>query len=623
MKRIIVRAPVRADLAGGTLDLWPLYLFHPGSRTVNVAISYHAESDVSETGDGQIHIELTDQQYRRSYASIAELSADPKAALLARLLEHFRLTGLRIVTRTDAPRGSGLGGSSALSVTLVRALSELAGKPVEGEELIALVRDLETRLLGIPAGIQDYYPPVFGGLSSLHLEPGQVTRVPLALPVSELAQHFVLHYSGIAHFSGTNNWELYKRQIDKKKKVEEGLSRIAHSAMRMERALEALNLEEAGAALDEEWQNRKALIDGISTPEIDTAIDAARKAGAWGGKVCGAGGGGCIVFLMPADRREAVVRSLAAVPGKVVEAVPVAYGLTVETPDVQQVSFTFGRSRVRERRSEETLEQLFVAGGTGDYHPFVLAEGIVTQNDSRSGVHHSVSRTYVAPMDSEDGRVLWHQGFRLEPETLELRAVPDPKRRLDVTASQEALMQGAIQAEEAFRQMLVETERIHIFYNPAFGIYSEPNETRESFVTRCLEEARRRVDNEAERLESTFRRRIDQLRERSEREQRVLDDSDDGRSDERPQDINVAWGQTLYNITSGRPATTDTPHSMREVDYMENIAQIQRAWDKELDTLRDELTARARSVEESVLTPTPRNIEVTKYMILWANELAR
>src|ERR1700682_3549601 len=176
MRKVTVRAPVRADLAGGTLDLWPLYLFHPGARTVNVAISYHAESDVALVGGDAIDIHLTDQQYPHRYESMTELAADPKAALIYRLLEHFHLTGISITTRTDAPRGSGLGGSSALAITLVRALSELAGLPVEGDDLIALVRDLETRLLRVPAGIQDYYPPVYGGLMAIHLNPGVVLR---------------------------------------------------------------------------------------------------------------------------------------------------------------------------------------------------------------------------------------------------------------------------------------------------------------------------------------------------------------------------------------------------------------------------------------------------------------
>ncbi|HEX7830169.1 MAG TPA: hypothetical protein VF787_10955 [Thermoanaerobaculia bacterium] len=620
MNKVTVRAPVRADLAGGTLDLWPLYLFHPGSRTVNVAISFFAESEVCETGTGGIEIHLTDQQYRQRYESLQEMSNDPKAALLHRALEHFKLTGIRITTRTDAPRGSGLGGSSALAITLVRALSEMAKNPVDGEELIALVRDLETRLLGVPAGIQDYYPPVYGGLGSLHLNPGKPARHPLQISVHDLASHMLLHYTGIAHFSGTNNWELYKRQVEKKKKVDRGLALIAETSIEMERALDSGNFEAAGAALGKEWDARKALIDGISTPEIDAAINAAKEAGAWAGKVCGAGGGGCIVFLFPPDRREAITRALSTVPGRVLDAVPVAHGMTVEH-DRDAHTMPVPRTS-RARRGDDTLEQLYVSGGTGHYRPFVLAESIVTHIEGRSGTHHATSRSYIAPIAPTDGRVMWHQASLVDAEKLDIRAVPDPERRMQIDITPEALMHNAAMSQEAFKQFLEENERLQIFHNPTFGIYSEPAETRDAFLTRCLEEANRRVEEEQERLESTFRRRIDQLREKSEREQREIDKHQEYSRSDAPE-VNVAWGQALYNITSGRPAsaTSDPGGSVREVDYLENIAQIQKAWDRELQSLREDLTSKARSIEEISITPTSRNIEVTRYIILWAPNL--
>src|ERR1051326_7900147 len=362
MKKIIVRAPVRADLAGGTLDLWPIYLFHPGSRTVNVAISYYAESEVCETGEG-IEIHLTDQQYRQRYESLKDVAADPKAALIFRALEHFHLSNVQITTRTDAPRGSGLGGSSALAITLVRALSELAGHALEGDDLINLVRDLETRLLGVPAGIQDYYPPVYGGLAALHLEPGVPVRHAISLPVAELAQHFVLHYTGVAHFSGTNNWEMYKREVEGKKKIHKGFAKIAATSIEMERALESGDMEAAGRALAKEWENRKALIDGISTPEIDAGIAAAAAAGAWGGKVCGAGGGGCIVFLTPKEKREDVIRALGNVEGRVLDVQPVAHGMTVQVEDDTAVHVPARRSYRDTMR--QYVDHLYVSGGHG------------------------------------------------------------------------------------------------------------------------------------------------------------------------------------------------------------------------------------------------------------------
>ncbi|MGZ5473225.1 MAG: GHMP family kinase ATP-binding protein [Thermoanaerobaculia bacterium] len=620
MNKVIVRAPVRADFAGGTLDLWPLYLFHPGSRTVNVAISYFAESEVCETGNGAIEVHLTDQQYRQTYESLQEMSNDPKAALLHRAVEHFRLGGIRITTRTDAPRGSGLGGSSSLAITLVRALSEIAGQPIEGEDLIFLVRDLETRLLGIPAGIQDYYPPVFGGLGSLHLNPGKPARHPLQTSLPDLSAHMVLHYTGVAHFSGTNNWDMYKRQVEKKKKVEKGLARISAVSVEMERALDSGNFEAAGAALRSEWEARKALIDGISTPEVDAAIDAATGAGAWGGKVCGAGGGGCVVFLLPPERREAVVAALAGVPGRVLDASPVAHGLTVERDRDAQATPGV-RPRPTARRDAETLEQLYVYGGTGDYRPFVLAEGIVTHAESRSGTHHQSARSYLAPISPADGRVLWQQASQIDAEELDIRAVPDPGQHLEIEITPETLMQNAAQSQEGFKQFLEQTARMQIFHNPAFGLYSEPAETRQAFLDRCLEEANRQLEDQQERLESTFRRRIDQLRERSEREQREIDD-DETRPRTENKEVNVAWGQTLDNITSGRPAAVADPGvSVREVDYLENIAQIQKVWDRELQAFREELQAKARSIEEISIVPTQKNIEVTKYLILWAGNL--
>jgi len=618
MNKVIVRAPVRADLAGGTLDLWPIYLFHANARTVNVAISYYAESEVLETGNAAIEIHLTDQQYRQRYESLQEMAADPKAALLHRALEHFKLTGIRITTRTDAPRGSGLGGSSALAITLVRALSEIAGHPIDGEDLICLVRDLETRLLGVPAGIQDYYPPVYGGLGSLHLNPGKPARHPLQTPIHDLAAHMLLHYTGIAHFSGTNNWQLYKRQIEKKKAVQNGLAKIAETAIEMERALDSGNFEAAGAALGREWQHRKALIDGISTPEVDAAIEAATAAGAWGGKVCGAGGGGCVVFLLPPDKREDVVRVLATVPGRVLEAVPVAHGMTVDRDrDAEPVSAP--RTRLHAGRGAGTLDQLYVYGGTGDYRPFVLAEGIVTHTESRSGVRHATARAYLAPIAAKDGRVLWEEASLIDVEHLDIRAVPDPERGLYVGVTPEALVQTAAQSEEGFRQFLEENVKLQLFFNAPFAIYSEPGETLEAFLERCMEEANRRLEEQQERLESTFRRRMDQLRERSEREERRMEDDDPEQSEGR--EVNVAWGQTLYNITSGRPAAVEAGLSARDNDYLENIAQIQRAWDRELETLREDLYSKARSIEEMMIVATGKNIEVTKYLILWAPSL--
>ncbi|MEK6373844.1 MAG: hypothetical protein AABO58_14240 [Acidobacteriota bacterium] len=609
MKKVSVRAPVRADLAGGTLDLWPLYLFHPGARTVNVAVSFYAESEVTELGDkSAIELHLTDEQYQQRYDSLQQLAGDEKAALVHRVLEHFHLTGIKITTRTDAPRGSGLGGSSALTITLVHAISELLGNPVRGDDLIDLVCDLETRLINVPAGIQDYFPPVYGGLAALHLNPGAVTRHEIPLPIDRLADHMLLHYTGVAHFSGTNNWQIYKRQIDGKKKVHKGLDKITQSAIEMEKALEAGNMEAAGAALRHEWENRKALIDGVSTPEIEAAIAAATGAGAWAGKVCGAGGGGCVVFLMPPEKKDDVRRALSEVPGRVLEAVPVAHGLSVDRGDDDTLSSS--RPRMA-RKHSASLEQLYVYGGHGDYHPYILAEALITHSEPRSGAHLTTMKSYVAPIDAQ-GTVTWTSARPLEAAAIDMRAVPEPHRRIGGTVPSESLLQS----QEAFRQFIAETEKLAMWSNQAFALFSEPNEPREAFVERCREEAERRIEDETERLEGTFRRRIDQVKERSERDERETEEKDQLAS-------NVAWGQTLYNITSGKPsAVAEAPQSVREGDYLAKIAQIQRAWDRELEAIRDGLMEKAGEIEQIIIVPSAKNIEISKYLILWAASIA-
>ena len=172
-------------------------------------------------------------------------------------------------------------------------------------------------------------------------------------------------------------------------------------------------------------------------------------------------------------------------------------------------------------------------------------------------------------------------------------------------------------AEEAFRQFLASTEKLRLYHNGEFGIYSEPNESRDSFLARCREEARRRVDDEAERLEGTFRRRLDQVRERSERDQREID-KDDTVPKNMSNEVNLAWGQRLYNITSGKPAAVaEASQSPREGDYLAKIAMIQKAWDRELEGIREDLESKANEIEEIVVAPAGKNIEITRYLILW------
>ncbi|MBW3670400.1 MAG: hypothetical protein KY432_01870 [Acidobacteria bacterium] len=622
MKKVLVRVPMRADLAGGTLDLWPLHLFQDRACTVNVAISYHAECEVSTIDDDNlIEVALLDLDYRQRYHSFQELANDPKVALVYQVLAHFRLSGVRVVTRSDAPRGSGLGASSALSVALLRAVSEVVGQPLEGNELIPLVRDLETRLIGIPAGVQDYYPPVFGGLASLRLEPGRVVRQQLPMSLTELAKSLVIHYSGISHFSGLNNWEIYKRFLDGNKKVRRGLARIAATATHMEQAFEAQDLNLVGKLLGEEWENRKALIPGVSNPEIERIIEIAMSSGAIGAKVCGAGGGGCVAMIVDPERRDEVVERLGEAPGFTVAAVPVPYGLESLSPDDSLTSRKQASWRLRPKDSDIPIEELWVAtDGAQARKPYLMAEASVTFDASRRGAVHTANRLYVAPIRSDSERVEWALLRRFRDEDLEL-ITTSPLISPDARNVESALRV----ADEAIRDLpeqIAERERMTLFHNAALGLLSEPSETKEEFLERCLETAREQARSEYERLEATFRLKVEQVRERYEREHRASLDEDSGTGrdgfDKAPA---FPWGQVVHDILSGRDPSTPDPSNPMQSDLLEKIKQHRKHWLRDVEEYHERVRAVARDIETIDINPDHSEVSIDRRLIVWARGL--
>jgi len=606
---------MRADLAGGTLDLWPIYLFFPGACTVNVAISLTASCEIATLDDESIEIALLDSDYEQRYDTISDVTADAKVGLIARALEHFKLTGIRIETRSDAPRGSGLGGSSALAIAVVRALSEVSGNPIDGYDLIRLVRDLETRLLGVPAGIQDYFPPVYGGLASIRLEPGNVHRHPIRLPVEDLAQHMIIHYSGVAHFSGSNNWEIYKRLVDGDEAVRDGLGRIAASAMAMESALASGRLDVAGAVLAEEWNHRKELFRGVSTPELERVVKVAKRAGAWGTKVCGAGGGGCSIVLVEPRRRAEVVAALRKLPGQILKVAPVAWGLLVETPDQQSLYPAF--TRPTPSTEHEPPEQFFLT--PGQLVPFLLASATVHFDEQKSATRYSFQRNIVAAIDCDTGRIDWPGLRRIDPDELTLSPVP-----IDETKPDSRLVESsgtiANDCRDQFVQLLLDNESLPIFRNPDFDLYSRPDESLESFQERCREIAGRLRNDGLESLVATYRRRLDQVRQQFEK--LLLEEANAASDDlQEPDDSVIPWGRVLNDITSGKAPNHDSPRNAIESDCFEKIGELRKAWERDRATIDDEIEARAANTEKIILSPRERDLEIGRYFVVWAESI--
>ena len=319
--RIESRAPTRIDLAGGTLDIWPLYLFHEGSLTVNCAITRYASCVIETAPELSRRIVLASRDTRRkeSFASFDALcrARRYKLPLLAHLVRFFRPTGgFTLTTDSEAPAGAGIGGSSAMAVAICAALDRLTGAGLRREDWIHISRDVEAIVIRVPTGTQDHYPPAFGGAAAIVLAPGGERREALGCDLDELERRLVLCYTGKPRQHGINNWEVFKRHIDGDRRVSRNLEKISIVARAVRAALERSEWNEVGRQVREEWEFRRRNLRTISTPLIDKVIFSARRQGALAGKVCGAGGGGCVTLVIDPDARGRVEAAIVAAGAK-------------------------------------------------------------------------------------------------------------------------------------------------------------------------------------------------------------------------------------------------------------------------------------------------------------------
>ena len=304
-------APTRMDVAGGTVDIWPLYLYHRNALTVNVAIDIPARCRVSARSDRHFFLRSRDTGESVQLGSLDELWSSQVLKLLSKLIYFFTpVGGLEMETHCMAPAGSGLAGSSALNIAICGALNELTGAGYSLEALIQIARNVEAQVIDVPTGEQDYYPAAYGGVEAIHFTAGGVRREVLRCDANRLSERLILIYSGRQRNSGINNWEVMKRHIDGDRDIYRAFEGIVEAANRMRQALCSGDFNLIDEALDLEWANRKVLSDGITTPEIEEIVAKARLLGAGAAEVCGAGGGGCLMMAVPEGRRQEIQAKL-------------------------------------------------------------------------------------------------------------------------------------------------------------------------------------------------------------------------------------------------------------------------------------------------------------------------
>jgi D-glycero-alpha-D-manno-heptose-7-phosphate kinase len=324
-------APTRIDLAGGTLDIWPLYLFHDGAQTINAAISLRASCDLRTRGDRRLVIVSEDSSERVEVDHWSQLRETHDLKLLGKLLHYFRAEGLELTTRSDSPVGAGIAGSSALNIAVCGALNVWSGGHRGADEIFQIAMNVEAQAIDVPTGVQDYRPAYYGGISAVELGVNGIRRVAIDVAPADLQQRLALAYTNASRNSGINNWDVTKRHIDGDAGVRTAFARIRDIAAAMRTALERRDWAEVGRQIAAEWENRKALAPGVTTPAIDTMLDAARKAGAIGGKVCGAGGGGCLFCFGDPSDIPAIRQALQEAGARLLDFTIESRGLVIDT----------------------------------------------------------------------------------------------------------------------------------------------------------------------------------------------------------------------------------------------------------------------------------------------------
>ena len=338
-EKITATASCRVDLAGGTLDLWPLYLFHSGAVTVNFALSILTRATITPSSGSEIIFRSIDTGREDRFTDLAAFKAAKsyKHGLAGYLSRHFLAlpavpnNGFTLETHSESPAGAGISGSSALMIATTAAFAKYCGVNMDKEAIRVLAQNVEAQLIRVPTGCQDYYPALYGGVGAVRLLASGIERVAINVPPKEMDSRFTLAYTGIPRQSGINNWEVFKAHIDGDKRVRKNFDEITEIAKSMHCALTGQEWDKVAALLRREWKLRKTNAPGITTPKIDKLVNAATAAGAQAAKVCGAGGGGCVVFLSEPSVKDKVESAIAAAGGKLLPCKVAKEGVQVKT----------------------------------------------------------------------------------------------------------------------------------------------------------------------------------------------------------------------------------------------------------------------------------------------------
>ena len=331
------KAPLRIGLAGGGTDVSP-YCDLYGGAILNATVSLYAYANIESIDENAIILNAIDRKEEQRYEWNTSLPIDGKLDLLKGVYNHIQetyalpLTGFRLSTFVDAPAGSGLGTSSTLVVAIIGAFAEMLRLPLGEYDIAQMAYEIERKKLSMAGGRQDQYAATFGGVNFMEFfAEDKVIVNPLRIKqqyLFELENNLVLYYTATSRESAKIIEKQSQNVVNKEGKSIEAMHQLKQQAQMMKEALLKGRIHEIGEILDFGFQQKRKMAEGISNDLMENIYSAAKQAGASGGKISGAGGGGFMIFYCPGNSKYAVTEALQAFGGTCRNYQFVDHGLT-------------------------------------------------------------------------------------------------------------------------------------------------------------------------------------------------------------------------------------------------------------------------------------------------------
>ncbi len=309
---VLVQSPTRIDFAGGTLDCWPINALMSPVTTINVAINIFTTCRLSLRDDEQImvHSRETGQTYEFNDLEECLRCEKPDFQFFREHIDYWKpQSGFNLSAQSDSPMGGGLGGSSSLSISMFKAFCQIHDVAMDDYEIVRICSGIEAKILKMPTGTQDYFPPLRGGFNIIEYRSGWPKVETLSVEDLDINQNISVFFTGKSHHSGINNWQVIKKFVEGDPKTQTALQKIREVADETKKVVLDKDWSQLPALFQREFEARMDLAESFSSPEIEKLAEIAFANGGDAINICGAGGGGCVFVWSSPENRQGVIEA--------------------------------------------------------------------------------------------------------------------------------------------------------------------------------------------------------------------------------------------------------------------------------------------------------------------------